>query len=359
VSAARIPGQRALSVAFLLWMLAGAGCDVATVRDFIEDRVQWFNRDTALYITSTYTGRIYRYDFAARQASLWFSTGENGTGPLYFHNDVGYVAVGAAGSNPGLYRFDPKVSHPLPSRVGQAISAQYVAFFNDTKAYVTDYAIASTTGVYVFDPSNPSAGLSGPIAGTDNISTQSQQHIIVGVDNRIYVTSWDDPAVLQINPASDTVLETWTPSQANSQGLFSHYEGIVAYVYLLCNNAVDRFQPGQPGGNRATVATGLSANRMVYHAATNRFYAVGYAHTYLLTPGSIPWTVAEIKDDGASFGGSDMLIHGDLVLIADHNPGTKESRLHVIDASTQAPTSYSPVPIMEDGVDGASNLALY
>jgi len=35
------------------------------------------------------------------------------------------------------------------------------------------------------------------------------------------------------------------------------------------------------------------------------------------------------------------------------------SRLHVIDASTQAPTSYSPVPIMEDGVDGASNLALY
>src|SRR4030042_400797 len=104
MKAPKAPWKRPFIALFPLLMVLAGGCDLSSVRDFIEERVNWFNRELAIYITSTYTGRVYRYDIGLRKAAVWFSREENGTGAIYFHNDVGYVAVGATSSNPGLYR---------------------------------------------------------------------------------------------------------------------------------------------------------------------------------------------------------------------------------------------------------------
>ena len=355
--------RKAIGIAIIiLFVIVFCGCDIASVKDFIEQRVAWYNRDTALYITSTYTGRVYRYDFDTHEAELWFSTGENGTGAIYFHNDVGYVAVGAASSYPGLYQFDPRLNSPTISRIGIQISAQYVAFYSDTKAYVTNHVYDASTGVYTFNPSNPGTGLTGPIPGTEYDGSRMLQHIIVGVDNRIYVSSYGDDTVLQIDPLTDTVMDTWTPSATNPQGLLSEFSGITSYIYVLCpagggTGAIDRFTPA--GGSPDTVLPGIDVHKMVHHEKTDRYYSIGYTKTYVLSPTTPTWTYAEITDGGASFSGNDIIVHGDLVLIADYYIGTKVSQLYVIDTATEAITSYSPVSIMENGVDGATNLAVY
>ena len=354
--------RRATGIAItIFFVIVFCGCDIASVKDFIDQRVAWYNRDTALFITSTYTGRVYRYDFDTNEAELWFSTGENGTGAIYFHNDVGYVAVGAASSNPGLYRFDPRLKTPTISRIGIKISAQYVAFYSDTKAYVTEYTFGSSTGVHTFDPSNPAGGLNGPIPGTSETS-QVHQHIIVGVDNRIYVSDYGNHKVLKIDPQSDTVLSTWTPSTTYPQCLLSKFSGFTSYVYVLCNpystddGVIDRFTPA---GNQDTMLTGIDVSKMVYHEKTNKYYAVGWGNTYVLSPTTPPWTYTEITNGAASFGGSDILIHNDLVFIVGYDLGTKDSYLYVIDTATEALTDYSPVSIMVNGEDGASNMAVY
>jgi len=354
--------RRATGIAIIiLFVIVFCSCDIASVKDFIEQRVAWHNRETALYITSTYTGRVYRYDFDTRTAEVWFSTGENGTGAIYFYNDVGYVAVGAASSNPGLYQFDPRLKSPTISRIGTAISAQYVAFYSDTKGYVTNHVFGSSTGVFTFNPSNPGTGLTGPIPGTEYDDFRMLQHIILGIDNRIYVSSYGDDTVLQIDPSLDEVHNTWTPSAANPQGLLSEFSGITSYIYVLCpagggTGAIDRFTPA---GSQSTVLQGIDVHKMVHHQKTDRYYAIGYTKTYVLSPTTPPWTYAEITNGGASFSGNDIIIHGDLVFIADYDIGTKESYLYVIDTATEALTSYSPVSIMENEVDGASNLAVY
>ena len=356
--------RRATGIAVIILMVVVfCGCDIASVKDFIEQRVAWYNRETALYITSTYTGRIYRYDFDTHEAELWFSTGENGTGAIYFHNDAGYVAVGAASSSPGLYRFDPRLKTPTISRIGTAVSAQYVAFYSDAKAYVTDHVYGASTGVYTFDPSNPGTGLSGPISGTEYDGSRMLQHIILGVDNRIYVSSYGDDTVLQINPVTDIVMDTWASSAANPQGLLSEFSGITSYIYVLCpagagTGVIDRYTPAG-AGSRYTVLSGIDVHKMVHHEGTDRYYAIGYSKTYVLSPTTPAWTYAEITDGGSSFSGNDIVVHGDLVFIADYDIGSKVSRLYVIDTATEALTDYSPVSIMEDGVDGASNLAVY
>jgi len=354
--------RKAAGIAILIFVvIVICGCDMASLKDFIEQRVAWYNRDTSLYITSTFTGRVYRYDFDTHKAELWFSTGENGTGAIYFHNDVGYVTVGAASSNPGLYQFDPRLESPTISRIGNAISAQYVAFYSDTKSYVTDHVFGSSTGVYTFNPSNPGKGLTGPISGTEYDGSRMLQHLIVGVDNRVYVSSYGDDTVLQINPLTDTVTDTWTPSAANPQGLLSEFSGITSYIYVLCpagggSGAIDRFTPA---GSRSTVLPGIDVHKMVHHGKSDRYYAIGYTKTYVLSPTTPPWTYTEITDGGASFSGNDIIIQGDLVFIVNYDIGTKVSQLYVIDTATEALTDYSPVSIMEDGVDGASNLAVY
>ena len=68
------------TIIIIFFVVVICGCDIASVKDFIEQRVAWYNRDTALYITSSQTGRVYRYDFDTHEAEVWFSTGENGTG---------------------------------------------------------------------------------------------------------------------------------------------------------------------------------------------------------------------------------------------------------------------------------------
>ena len=76
--------RRATGIATIIFsVIVFCGCDIASVKDFIDQRVAWYNRDTALFITSTYTGRVYRYDFDTHEAEVWFSTGENGTGAIY------------------------------------------------------------------------------------------------------------------------------------------------------------------------------------------------------------------------------------------------------------------------------------
>lgn len=350
--------RRATGIAIIiLFMIVFCGCDIASVKDFIEQRVAWYNRETALYITSSQTGRVYRYDFDTHDAEVWFSTDTNATGAIYFHNDVGYVAAGTdTGSHPGLYQFDPRLKTPTISQIGTIISAQYVAFYSDTKAYVTDHS-TGVTGVYTFNPSNLSAGLIGPISGTDATGGRMLQHIIIGVDNRVYVSSYGDDTVLRIDTSSDTVLSpAWDLSPDNPNGLISRFSGLSAYIYVLCN-------PGgiyqyKPDGSRTHVLPSVIASKMVYHEQTDKYYAIGWLNTYKIS--SDPsWAAEEIKDGSDSFGGSDILIHDDFVYIVSCVYPAQESRLYVIDTSTEALTDYSPVSIMEDGVDGASNLAVY
>ena len=350
--------RRATGIAIIIFfVIVFCGCDIASVKDFIDQRVAWYNRDTALYITSSQTGRVYRYDFDTHDAEVWFSTDTNATGAIYFHNDVGYVAVGTdTGSHPGLYQFDPRLKTPTISRIGNPVSAQYVAFYSDTKAYVTDHS-SSVTGVFTFNPSNLSAGLTGPISGTDYDGSRMLQHIIIGVDNSVYVSSYGDDTVLQIATSSDSVEDTWDVSPGNPSGLLSRFSGLSAYIYVVCNpGGIYRFTPA---GGKTHILPSVNASKMVYHEKSDKYYAAGGASAYMFSPTMPEWTATPKINEETNFGFTDILIYNDLVYIVGYNYVTKESRLYVIDTATEALTSYSPVSIMEDGVDGATNMAVY
>jgi hypothetical protein len=200
-----------------------------------------------LYMTDTYTGKVWTYDPSSNTESSTslVSTNQNSTGPIYFYNGIGYIAVGSyENTAPGVYYFNPSASVPTAVQVGttsaSAQSAQYIAFYSSTKAYVSvaNYSgSASTQGVYTFNPSNPNAGLAGPIAGTSG-STMYLQGIVVGPDGMIYVANSSTELsgtdeVLQINPANNSVtVLSYTPSAPGTTALASGSYGTANGVFV-------------------------------------------------------------------------------------------------------------------------------
>lgn len=336
-----------------------------------------------VYITDTFNGNVFTYDPDSQTASdALYSIGQGAGDSIYFFNDIGYVAVGSTGfNNPGVYYFDPNTINPTFSRIGDAKSAGSIAFYSDTKAYVTDRSKdffsgdVTSSGVYTFDPSNPSAGLSAsPISGTDTIGPDGQylQEIVVGTDGLIYVADFDNAEVLVINPITDTVINpVYNVSTAGTSGLLAIEDSVSGddLIYVASNgNFVENGVVDVINTTQGTVTqmvttvggtAGIAATRLAYHAASNTFYASGWSNTYTWKPsGSPPYDAVEMKNsDGASFAGS-MLVEGDLVLFATTD-WFSYNDLIILDAETAEEVDYSPVSIGTPGFDAISGIASY
>lgn len=336
-----------------------------------------------VYITDTFNGNVFTYDPDSLAASdALYSIGQGAGDSIYFFNDIGYVAVGSTGFNsPGVYYFDPNAVNPTFSRIGNAISAGSIAFYSNTKAYVTDRSKNFSTfeiissGVYIFDPSNPAAGLSAsPISGTDSIGPDGQylQEIVVGTDGLVYVVDFDNTEVLVINPDSDTVIDPpYDVSTAGTSGLLAMKDSVsgddLIYVAsngnFIENGVVDVINTTQ--GTISQVVTtvggtaGIAATRLAYHAASNTFYASGWSNIYTWKPsGSPPYDAVEMKNSSdAPFAGS-MLVDGDLLFVATTDWSTYND-LVVFNAQTAEEMDYSPVSIGTPGSDAISGIASY
>jgi hypothetical protein len=76
-----------------------------------------FSQTTSLlYMADTYTGKVWTYNGTSESSTSIVSTNQNSTGPIYFYNGVGYIAVGSyENTAPGVYYFNP--SSPVPTAV--------------------------------------------------------------------------------------------------------------------------------------------------------------------------------------------------------------------------------------------------
>ena len=324
-----------------------------------------------LYITDTYNGKVYTYDIDSGTVSstLLLSTGQNATGKIYFYNGIGYIAVGDSADNedPGVYYFDPNADFPAKARIEDTISAQYIAFYSATKAYVTDANLGST-GVYTYDPSDPSAGLTGPLTGTDKTGKTSRylQDIRVGYDGHIYVADNTDDSpyksqVLKINPADDTVTYidvTTETGGVSSTGLMEQPAAgpSAPYVYVINvgNGTIDRIDTSDDSISNIPVTGALINPTKMVWAGSMSYYVTGYGNTYHLTLSATPeFAAVEIKDSsGSSFGGGDILVYDGKVYIPGFTPfgPAAESTLMIIDADTAAVISEVTVGSIGDGI---------
>ena len=327
-----------------------------------------------LYMSDTYNGRVYTYDPNTQTSSTTplLTTGEGAGDHIYFFNGICYIAVGNNYSNtPGVYAFDPEAVVPVAESIGTSISAQFIMFYNDTKAYVTEADYGASTGVYWFDPSDPDAGLSGPIdSGKINIGEGMYLQDIVASNNKIYVADNGNGGVLVIDPATDTLLKTISTSAGGTTGLLlARGESGEPFVYVANNGGYDSSWNPLPGSidridtrddTLLQVVPGLSAGHLAYHAQSRKMFAIGYANTYVFsTAGSPPFAVSEVKTrTGASFGGSDILVNDFLLYIASHDFLTRVSTLYVFDTATSSEADHSPLTVGVSGEDGITGLAV-
>lgn len=328
-----------------------------------------------LYITDTFNGKIYTYDIDSGTVSSTplLSTGQNATGKIYFYNGIGYIAVGAWMNDPGVYYFDPNAAVPTAIRIGKTISAQYIAFYSATKAYVTDANWGGSTGVYTFDPSDPSAGLTGPLTGTDETGKPNRylQDIRVGYDGYIYVADNTDDIpyasqVLKIDPENyDTVTYidvTTATGGVSSTGLLEQPAAgpSAPYVYVInvgswgLNGTIDSIDTSDDSISNFPVTGALINPTKMVWAESMSYYATGYSNTYQLTLSATPeFTATEITGGGgASFGGGDILVYDSKVYVPGYtgSSANAESTLMIIDADTAAVISEVSVGSIGDGI---------
>jgi len=324
-----------------------------------------------LYMTDTFNGRVYTFDMDNNIASSApvLSTGQNATGMIFFYNDIGYITVGNSSTTdaPGVYRFDPSAQVPVAERIGKSISAQYIAFYSLTKAYVTDADVFSSTGVYTFNPLDPDAGLSGPIPGTDDMAGGMYLQDITAVGGMVYVADNGKGQVLVIDPTTDTLAAS-SPIPASAGGttglLTVRDSDGNAAVYVANNGGYDAMFNPLPGSidviDTSTnilkqAVSNVSATQIEYDSVNDSFFGTGYTNTYRIDPAS--GTAVEIKNkDNQSFGGTDIVASGGKVYIS--NTDYTSSKLYILDGAS-AETAESPVSIMVDGEDAVAGLAVY
>ncbi len=315
-----------------------------------------------LYMTDTYSGKVYAYDPAAHSglnASI-AATGKNGTGEIQFYKGIGYTAVGF-GTDEGVYYFDPSVTNPTFSKIGSGIAAQYFAFYSATKAYVSVASnyFGDTGGLYAFNPSNLGLGLT-QVAASD--ATKYMQEVIVGPDGKIYVAENLSQKVLVIDPATDAVTATVAASASGTTGLVSGtYNGGAGVFVANTGGTIDFIPAGVAGNAAATTVIGPSvfAGRLV-QLANGNLVATGYGKTYLVALSGASAAASELKVGGASFGSLDIAAKDGLVYVPVAQTSdyvTFVDKLYVIDANgTQQ--SYSPVSVMTSA-DAVSNIGFY
>jgi hypothetical protein len=350
----------ALSALFLV------GCDVANPATSTKtSAISW------LFMSDTKSGKIYAYNPATATASstTLLSTGKSASGEISFYRGMGYVAVGTYNNGGGgLYCFYPAATVPTAVRIGASCSAQYVAFFSATKAYLTvaDYTTPAANGVYSFNPSLPAAGLT-PITATVGAAKYPQE-IILGTDSMIYVANNDNlggvASVSRINPITDTVVATFAASAAGTTGLCpGAYRGLAGVYVANVGGSIDFIANTAVNGTAATpVITGVYPLR-VAQLPTSLLVATGYDpsyvnHTWMVNVlPSLP-VASEIKSGGASFGGGDIAIQNNLVYIPVADYASLTSKLYIFDASSSSPAAFA-ITVMKTGTDAIANIGFY
>jgi hypothetical protein len=323
-----------------------------------------------LYMTDTNSGKVYLYDPDTQTAGTTsvVTTTQNATGAIVFSSGVGYIAVGSyLNTDPGVYYFDPSDSVPQAVRIGSTDrSAQYIAFYSPTKAYVAvaDYGgTPSEQGVYTFDPSNPGAGLSSaPLAGTNATGLYLQQ-IVVGPDNMIYVANnsalGGTDEVFQIDPSTDTltgvVLSTSaTGTTALAVGSYGGKDGVfVGNITYMGTGSIDFIDiTATPSPTISQALADIDVSRLLY-LSTGSLVTTGYTNSYLI--GGLASSSPVASELGTSLGGAALAARDGLIYVGWTDYST--STLYVFDASGAA-ESFSPVSVMGAG-ECVAGLAFY
>jgi hypothetical protein len=326
-----------------------------------------------LYMTDTVSGKVYAYDPATQAASVssYAATGKNATGEIAFYKGIGYAAVGF-GTSEGVYFFDPSATNPAFTKLGAAIAAQYFAFYNSKKAYVSSYDYAGTTsGLYSFNPSSPDSGFAAIAAA----SGKFLQEVLACNDGYIYAADNGDGAVLKISPSTDVVVATIATSAAGTTGLVAGtYDGN-AGVFVANSGGYAATSPyaQQPSsidfisssGTLSTVVPASSSSPIyigrIVQLSNGNLVATGSGHSYLVALTGTAAAVTELKSaSGASFGALDIAYKDGLTYIpvaVTSDYISYKNYLYVLD-SNAAQKSYSPVLAMTAS-DGISNIGFY
>jgi hypothetical protein len=368
--------RKALSVsAFLLTaalVASLAGCSSGNDDPSVDPNLY----KSLLYMTDTYSGKVYTYDPATRAASgaSLATVGQNATGELAFYKGVGYACVGS-GTNAGVYYFAPSATNPAFTKIPGTICAAYCAFASGTKAYVSVYDYSTNAdGIYTFDPSAPADGISyAPISGTGG---DGFQELVIASDGSLYAANNADGAVLRINTATDAITATIAASSGGTTGLAAGtYKGnagvFVANTggydaeYNALPGSIDFIPIGAANGSSATaVASALTAGGGPIYPARlvqlpgGDLVATGYGHTYLIDLSGDTPVVSELKASGTSFGSLDIAYKDGLIYVPVPDYGGDTDRLYVFDAEgSQA--AYSPVAGVMGAGDAIANIAFY
>jgi hypothetical protein len=326
---------------------------------------------TYLYMTDTYSGKVYTFDPESHVASPTSigATAQNSTGEILFHKGIAYVCVGDWDNDaPGLYRFDPSDANPAPSRIGTDIDAQFVAFAGDSKGYLCTFG----NGLHSFDPSssNPSFTL---VSGTGGMSLQEA---IVGSDGYVYAADNANGAVIRIDPSDDSIEATVSTSARGTTGLVAGTYGGAAGVFVANTGGYESAPPyaqlpgsiefianGATTGTIATVvADALSGGGSIYpkrlvQLSDGDLLATGDSNTYRIDLSGASPAVYELTISGSSFGSGDIAYKDGLVYIPSSGWGTSANHLYVLGEDGVEET-YSPVLVMETG-DGFNSIAFY
>ncbi len=358
----------ALLLASFVAMLALGSCDIATPIPKASPTPT--PAAPLLYMTDTNNGKIYTYssDSLTASSSALLSTGKSATSEISFYQGIGYVTAGY--SSGGLYWFDPAATVPSSTRIGASCSAQYVAFYSTTKAYVTvaDYTSSANNGVYQFNPADRGTALV-PLVATIG-SSKYPQEIILGSDGMIWVannnTKGDTASVSRIDPATDTVTATITTTKGGTTGLYAgSYNGTAGVFVANVSGSIDFVANNAAGGTIASAVTGSGSNTVyatrVVQLANGNLVATGYDtswanHSYLVTLNGTTASSTELKVNGAAFGGGDIAVQNGLIYIpvTDYT----SSQLYIFDSNgTQA--SNSPLPVMQSGTDAIANIGFF
>ncbi len=274
-----------------------------------------------LYAVDSLSGDVFEVDADAMAASgtPLVSTGQNASDEHIFHGGLGYVAVGSfSNTAPGLYVFDPADPDAGAVRIGEAISAQYIAFASDSLGYVSsaDYSGTYPDGLYSFNPSNPSSGLSLVHA------LSVPQEIAIDGSGRVYISQNSSASVALLNAAGDDVETEISTTASGTTGILTgSYKGDAGVFVAETGpwgglGAVD-FITGTALEN---VVDGLVANALALMDEDTLVVTGGYepdAKTYVIDLSAETPAAVELFYDGDSFGGPDALILDGAVYIPD------------------------------------------
>ncbi len=284
-----------------------------------------------LFAVDSKNGKVYEIDvetFTAASTPL-VSIGQNSAGEIVFHGNIGYVTVGNFGNTaPGLYYFDASSPMPVVKMAGSVkTSAQYLCIVSPTKGYLTaaDFSTVYENAVYVFNPSEPQAGLGTKVTG---FSAGFFPQDISYASGKVYVADHFNGRVHRLNEAGTAVEASFSTTAGGTTGLlpgrFAGEDG----VFVANTGGFDAFWNSLPGsidfipagatdGSTALqVIAGISVGRMAaFNAVT--LAATGYLNTYIVDISGGAAICTEISSEGSSFGSIDVNVYEGYAYIPD------------------------------------------